>query len=106
MPFPLSDTFHNIQTKNRSFSVVFSATSPDKLSRVGSNAAGKTLAKSRLLPAMPNPRFDLSFQLDNPENVPRQAVLVFEIRSSGKEVVASRRITLQDMLSGMMMDII
>jgi hypothetical protein len=67
---------------------------------VGSNAAGKTLAKSRLIPAMPNPRFDLSFQLDNPENVPRQAALVFEIRSSGKEVLAARRITLQDMLSG------
>ncbi|XP_069673106.1 uncharacterized protein [Periplaneta americana] len=76
-----------------------SATSPDKLTRMGSNAAGKTLAKSRLLPAMPNPRFDLSFQLDNPENVPRQAALVFEIRSSGKEMVAARRITLQDMLS-------
>ena len=51
---------------------------------------------------MPNPRFDLSFQLDNPENVPRQTVLVFEIRSSIKEVVAACRITLQDMLSGRM----
>ncbi|XP_021917858.1 uncharacterized protein PYUK71.03c-like isoform X2 [Zootermopsis nevadensis] len=76
-----------------------SATSPNKLTRVGSNAAGKTLAKSRLIPAMPNPQFDLGFQLDNPENVPRQAALVFEIRSSGKELVAARRITLQDMLS-------
>jgi len=51
---------------------------------------------------MPNPRFDLSFQLDNPENVPRQTALVFEIRSSIKEVVAACRITLQDMLSGRM----
>jgi hypothetical protein len=69
---------------------------------VGSNAVGKTLAKSRLLPAMPNPQFDLSFQLDNPENDPRQAALVFEIRSSVKKVVAAFRITLQDMLSGRM----
>jgi hypothetical protein len=76
-----------------------SATSPNKHIRVGSSAVGKTLAKSRLLPAMPNPRFDLSFQLDNPENVPRQTALVFEIRSSVKEVVAACRITLQDMLS-------
>ncbi|KAJ9589915.1 hypothetical protein L9F63_016976, partial [Diploptera punctata] len=75
-----------------------SATSPDKLSRMGSTT-GKTLAKSRLLPAMPNPKFDLTFQLDNPETVPRQAALIFEIRSSGKEVVAARRITLQDILS-------
>ena len=80
--------------------VASSAASPDKHVRVGSNAVGKTLAKSRLLPAMPNPQFDLSFQLDNPENVPRQAALVFEIRSSVKEVVAACRITLQDMLSG------
>jgi hypothetical protein len=69
---------------------------------VGSNAVGKTLAKSRLLPAMPNPRFDLNFQLDSPENVPRQAALLFEIRSSVKEVVAACRITLQDVLSGKM----
>lgn len=82
--------------------VASSATSPNKHIRVGSSAVGKTLAKSRLLPAMPNPRFDLSFQLDNPENVPRQTALVFEIRSSVKEVVAACRITLQDMLSGRM----
>jgi hypothetical protein len=69
---------------------------------VGSNAAGKTLAKSLLIPAMPNSRSYLSFQLYNPENVPRRAALVLEICSSGKEVVAAHRITLQDVLSGRM----
>jgi hypothetical protein len=79
-----------------------SATYPDKFPLVGSNAAGKTLAKSHLIPAMPNPRSYLSFQLGNPENAPCQAALVSEICSSGKEVVTAYRITLQDMLSGRM----
>lgn len=92
--------WQQIQTNNKCLFVASSATSPSKHIRVGSSAGGKTLAKSRLLPAMPNPRFDLSFQLDNPESVPRQTALVFEIRSSIKEVVAACRITLQDMLSG------
>ncbi|XP_068082073.1 uncharacterized protein [Anabrus simplex] len=76
-----------------------SASSPDKLARIGSYAGGRTVAKSRLLPAVPNPQFDLSFQLNNPDTVPRHAALLFEIRSSGKEVVGSRRVTLQDLLS-------
>lgn len=57
------------------------------------------IGKSRLLPAVPNPRFDLHFQLDS-SPIPRQAGLLFEIRSASKDIVASTRITLQDLLSG------
>ncbi|XP_046401824.1 uncharacterized protein LOC124167829 [Ischnura elegans] len=78
-------------------------------------ATGKTLAKSRLLPSVPNPQFDLSFQVNDgggmggggrrggerEEGVPCRAALLFEIRSSGnKDILASRRITLQELLSG------
>lgn len=77
----------------------FRAQTGEKNSRSGQNSNGKTLAKSHLLPAMPNPQFDLHFQINTPETVPRQAVLLFEIRSSGKEIVALRRVTLQDLLS-------
>jgi hypothetical protein len=58
---------------------------------------GKTIAKSRLLPAMPNPQFCIDFQLDH-DTVPRQAMLIFEIRSATKELLASRRITLHELL--------
>lgn len=75
-----------------------SATSPDKVARL--SASGRTVAKTRLFPAVPNPHFDLNFQLDNPDSVPRHAALVFEVRGSGKELVGSRRVTLQDLLSG------
>ncbi|XP_049764744.1 uncharacterized protein LOC126094274 [Schistocerca cancellata] len=60
---------------------------------------GRTVAKSRLLPAVPNPRFDLAFQLDQPEQIPRHAVLLFEVRGTGKELIGARRVTLQDLLS-------
>ncbi|XP_063216806.1 extended synaptotagmin-2-like [Bacillus rossius redtenbacheri] len=66
---------------------------------LSSDKVGRTLAKSRLLPAMTNPRFDLAFQIDTPDSVPRQAVLFFEVRSSGKEVLGSCRATLQDLLA-------
>ncbi|KAJ8876233.1 hypothetical protein PR048_024143 [Dryococelus australis] len=66
---------------------------------ISSDKVGRTLAKSRLLPAVPSPRFDLAFQIDSPDSVPRQAVLLFEVRSSGKEVLGSCRATLQDLLS-------
>ena len=59
--------------------------------------SGKTIAKSRLLPAMPNPQFSIDFQLDG-DSVPRQALLIFEIRSASKELLASRRITLHELL--------
>ncbi|KAK3921677.1 Double C2-like domain-containing protein alpha [Frankliniella fusca] len=76
------------------------AVSPEKLSRLtGSSATGKTVAKSRLLPAVPNPRFDLHFQLDSSSPISRQAGLLFEIRSANKDIVASRKTTLQDLLS-------
>lgn len=58
------------------------------------------VGKSRLLPAVPNPRFDLHFQLDSSSPLSRQAGLLFEIRSANKDIVASRRVTLQDLLSG------
>lgn len=58
---------------------------------------GKTIAKSRLLPAMPNPQFSIDFQIDG-DSIPRQAMLVFEIRSASKELLASRRITLHELL--------
>jgi len=61
----------------------------------------KTIAKSHLLPAMPNPQFQLDFQLSSPEDVPRKSTLLFEIRSAGKEVLALRRVTLQDLMAGM-----
>lgn len=76
------------------------AVSPEKQTRLSSNTtAGKTVGKSRLLPAVPNPRFDLHFQLDSSSPISRQAGLLFEIRSASKDIVASRRITLQDLLS-------
>ncbi|KAL0269628.1 UNVERIFIED_CONTAM: hypothetical protein PYX00_007297 [Menopon gallinae] len=65
----------------------------------GQSNGGRTLAKSDLHPAVPNPQFNLPFQIVSPESVARQAVLQFEIRSSGKENVALRRVTLQDILS-------
>lgn len=58
---------------------------------------GKTIAKSRLLPAMPNPQFSIDFHIDG-DGVPRQALLIFEIRSASKELLASRRITLHELL--------
>ncbi|XP_014211162.1 uncharacterized protein LOC106641296 [Copidosoma floridanum] len=70
-------------------------TSPEKMTT--SLTGGKTIAKSRLLPAMPNPQFCIDFQLDY-DSVPRQATLVFEIRSASKELLASRRITLHELL--------
>ncbi|XP_015584742.1 uncharacterized protein LOC107262744 isoform X2 [Cephus cinctus] len=70
-------------------------TSPDKIS--ATTNGGKTIAKSRLLPAMPNPQFSIDFQLEG-NNVPRQAALIFEIRSASKELLASRRITLHELL--------
>ncbi|XP_011496650.1 PREDICTED: tricalbin-1-like [Ceratosolen solmsi marchali] len=70
-------------------------TSPEKIN-VSLNG-GKTIAKSRLLPAMPNPQFCIDFQLDH-DAVPRQAILIFEIRSATKELLASRRITLHELL--------
>ncbi|KAL7288878.1 hypothetical protein TKK_0016848 [Trichogramma kaykai] len=69
--------------------------SPEKMTM--SLTGGKTIAKSRLLPAMPNPQFLLDFQLDH-DLLPRQATLVFEIRSASKELLASRRITLHELL--------
>lgn len=68
--------------------------SPDKI--VSPNG-GKTIAKSRLLPAMPNPQFSIDFHIDG-DGVPRQALLIFEIRSASKELLASRRITLHELL--------
>ncbi|XP_076749904.1 uncharacterized protein LOC143422843 isoform X2 [Xylocopa sonorina] len=70
-------------------------TSPDKI--ISSSNSGKTLAKSRLLPAMPNPQFSIDFHIEG-DNVPRQSLLIFEIRSAGKELLASRRITLHELL--------
>ncbi|XP_076387531.1 uncharacterized protein LOC100880539 isoform X3 [Megachile rotundata] len=70
-------------------------TSPDKIA--SSTNSGKTLAKSRLLPAMPNPQFSIDFHIDG-DNVPRQSLLIFEIRSASKELLASRRITLHELL--------
>ncbi|XP_046627251.1 tricalbin-1-like isoform X1 [Neodiprion virginianus] len=72
-------------------------TSPEKMS--SSTNGGKTLTKSRLLPAMPNPQFGVDFQIDSDE-VSRQSSLIFEIRSSNKELLASRRVTLHELLSG------
>ncbi|XP_066593483.1 uncharacterized protein [Prorops nasuta] len=69
--------------------------SPEKIST--STHAGKRIAKSRLLPAMPNPQFSIDFHIDG-NGVPRQALLIFEIRSASKELLASRRITLQELL--------
>ncbi|XP_076236391.1 uncharacterized protein LOC143180510 [Calliopsis andreniformis] len=69
-------------------------TSPDKIPSVNS---GKTLAKSRLLPAMPNPQFSIDFHIEG-DNVPRQSLLIFEIRSASKELLASRRISLHELL--------
>ncbi|XP_060817891.1 uncharacterized protein LOC132908177 isoform X1 [Bombus pascuorum] len=70
-------------------------TSPDKIT--SSTNSGKTLAKSRLLPAMPNPQFSIDFHIEG-DNVPRQSLLIFEIRSASKELLASRRITLHELL--------
>nr|CAD7444342.1 unnamed protein product [Timema bartmani] len=64
-----------------------------------SDKMGRSLAKSRFLPAVPNPQFDLPFQVDAPESVPRQAALSFEVRSPGKEVLGSCRATLQELLA-------
>lgn len=60
-------------------------------------SGGKTIAKSRLLPAMPNPQFCIDFQIDH-DSIPRQAMLLFEIRSASKELLASRRISLHELL--------
>jgi hypothetical protein len=68
--------------------------SPDKIL---STNGGKTIAKSRLLPAMPNPQFSIDFHIEG-DGVPRQALLIFEIRSASKELLASRRITLHELL--------
>ena len=46
---------------------------------------------------MPNPQFNVDFQLDN-DNIPRQAMLTFEIRSASKEMLASRKVTLHELL--------
>lgn len=73
---------------------IFRCASPDKI--VSPNG-GKTIAKSRLLPAMPNPQFSIDFHIDG-DSVPRQALLIFEIRSASKELLASRRITLHELL--------
>ncbi|XP_012280537.1 tricalbin-1 [Orussus abietinus] len=70
-------------------------TSPDKIA--SSANGGKTIAKSRLLPAMPNPQFSIDFHMDG-DGVPKQSVLTFEIRSASKELLASRRITLHELL--------
>ncbi|XP_047349802.1 uncharacterized protein LOC124949179 isoform X2 [Vespa velutina] len=69
--------------------------SPEKMS--SSANAGKTIAKSRLLPAMPNPQFSIDFHIES-DSVPRQALLIFEIRGASKELLASRRITLHELL--------
>ncbi|XP_025157748.1 tricalbin-3-like isoform X3 [Harpegnathos saltator] len=69
-------------------------TSPDKIMSAN---GGKTIAKSRLLPAMPNPQFSIDFHIEG-DGVPRQALLIFEIRSASKELLASRRITLYELL--------
>ncbi|KOX69793.1 Tricalbin-1, partial [Melipona quadrifasciata] len=69
-------------------------TSPDKITSLANG--GKTLAKSRLLPAMPNPQFSIDFHIG--DNVPRQSLLIFEIRSASKDILASRRITLHELL--------
>lgn len=75
----------------------FRCTSPEKMS--SSTNGGKTLIKSRLLPAMPNPQFGVDFQIEGDE-VSRQSALIFEIRSASKELLASRRVTLHELLSG------
>lgn len=64
-----------------------------------STNGGKTLIKSRLLPAMPNPQFGVDFQIESDE-VSRQSALIFEIRSASKELLASRRVTLHELLNG------
>ncbi|KAK2576841.1 hypothetical protein KPH14_005474 [Odynerus spinipes] len=69
--------------------------SPEKMPT--SANAGKTIAKSRLLPAMPNPQFSIDFHIES-DSVPRQALLIFEIRGASKELLASRRITLHELL--------
>jgi len=69
-------------------------------SEKSNRSGGKTLAKSRLIPAVPNPGFDLSFEIDTPEGVSKQAALLFEIRATGKELVASRRVTIEEMMQG------
>ncbi|XP_043280292.1 uncharacterized protein [Venturia canescens] len=74
---------------------ILTCTSPDKI--ISSVNGGKTIAKSRLLPAMPNPQFSIDFHLES-DSVPRQALLMFEIRSASKELLASRRITLHELL--------
>ncbi|XP_048513229.1 tricalbin-1-like isoform X3 [Athalia rosae] len=72
-------------------------TSPDKM--MSSANGGKTLTKSRLLPAMPNPQFGVDFQIESDE-VSRQSALIFEIRSASKDLLASRKITLHELLNG------
>ncbi|CAK9818685.1 TCB1 [Anthophora plagiata] len=68
---------------------------PNKIA--SSATSGKTLAKSQLLPAMPNPQFSIDFHVEG-DNVPRQSLLIFEIRSASKDLLASRRITLHELL--------
>ena len=46
---------------------------------------------------MPNPQFSIDFHIEG-DNVPRQSLLIFEIRSASKELLASRRITLHELL--------
>ncbi|XP_020292383.1 uncharacterized protein LOC109858995 isoform X2 [Pseudomyrmex gracilis] len=69
--------------------------SPSKIK--ASPSSVKTIAKSRLLPAMPNPQFGINFRIDC-NSVPRQAFLIFDIKSASKELLASRRITLHELL--------
>ncbi|XP_065354006.1 uncharacterized protein LOC135948588 isoform X3 [Cloeon dipterum] len=67
-------------------------------------SGGKTLAKSRLIPAVPNPVFNLAFEIDTPEGVSKQAALLFEIRATGKELVASRRVTIEELMQDALTD--
>lgn len=86
---------NNVRTLIQNLIVFVRCTSPDKI--ISSTNSGKTLAKSRLLPAMPNPQFSIDFHIEG-DNVPRQSLLIFEIRSASKELLASRRITLHELL--------
>ncbi|XP_059473484.1 uncharacterized protein LOC132195473 isoform X2 [Neocloeon triangulifer] len=67
-------------------------------------SGGKTLAKSRLIPAIPDPLFNLAFEIETPEGVSKQAALLFEIRATGKELVASRRVTIEELMQDASID--
>ena len=54
---------------------------------------------------MPNPQFSIDFHIES-NNVPRQSLLIFEIRSASKELLASRRITLHELLGKYNLNII